>query len=71
VHVFYMIIEDRSAARGGVPASLVTERLRLVWAGERKTGQTAVHVAIRGVDSPAKAADALRRELADWVTAAR
>jgi exosortase len=71
VHVFYMIIEDRSAARGGVPASLVTERLRLVWAGERKTGQTAVHVAIRGIDSPAKAADALRRELADWVTAAR
>jgi exosortase len=71
VHVFYMIIEDRSAARGGVPASLVEERLRLVWSGERKTGQTAVHVAIRGIDSPLKAADALRLELADWITAAR
>jgi hypothetical protein len=68
VHVFYMIIEDRSAARGGVPASMVEERLRLVWAGQRKTGQTAIHVAIRGIESPSAAADALRRELADWIT---
>lgn len=67
IHVFYMIIEDRSAARGGVPDSLVEERLRLVWAGQRKTGQTAVHVAVRGIESPPAAADALRRELAEWI----
>jgi exosortase len=68
VHVFYMIIEDRSAARSGVSASMIEERLRLVWAGQRKTGQTAIHVAIRGIESPSAAADALRRELADWIT---
>jgi hypothetical protein len=47
---------------------MIDERLRLVWAGQRKTGQTAIHVAIRGIESPSAAADALRRELADWIT---
>lgn len=67
VHVFYMIIEDRSAARGRVPDSMVEERLRLVWAGQRATGQTAVHVAIRGVHSPETAAVAMGQQLALWV----
>lgn len=70
VNVFYMIIEDRSAARGRVPSSVVEERLRLVWAGQRKTGQTAIHVAIRGIDSPTAAAAALRTELARWISPA-
>lgn len=68
VQVFYLILEDRSAAHGRIVGSLVEERLRLVWEGRRLTGQTAVHVAIRGIDSPSLAAEALRHELASWIS---
>jgi len=68
VQVFYLILEDRSAAHGRIASSLVEERLRLVWSGQRTTGQTAIHVAIRGIESPSDAADALGIELAKWVS---
>lgn len=54
IFVYYLLQEDRVASedwrdRPGGP--LWRERLRLVWEGKRTTGQTALHVVLRGPET--------------------
>ena len=69
VFVFYLLAEDRAAGRPAAGGSLPLARLRLVWEGQRRTGQTALHIAIRGLTTEAEAVAALQREAPALVVA--
>ena len=69
VFVFYLLTEDRNGAPSHTGGSLPVARLRLVWEGKRHTGQTALHIAIRGLTNEAEAVAALQREVATLVVA--
>jgi exosortase len=58
IFVYYLLQEDRSHGTHGAGAAgapLWRERLRLVWEGKRTTGQTALHVVLRGPETAAEA----------------
>jgi hypothetical protein len=63
VFVFYLLAEDREAGQTGSFRPLPLARLRLVWEGRRYTGQTALHVAVRGLADETAAEAAFRREI--------
>jgi hypothetical protein len=61
--VFYALREDWMSEDQEPGRSLPWARLRLVWQGRRSSGQTAIHVALRGASDAAEAIARARREL--------
>lgn len=66
--VFFLLSEDRGETRA--IGSVAGERLRLVWEGKRYTGQTVLHLALRGCTDRVAAETALRDALPSLVKSA-